>query len=436
MLPESLKTSPRPSAVSLPDVIGVIDVGTAKIVAAILTRDLKASPRASGLAGYRLTGLGKSRTRGLKASVVIDLELATAAVQQAIEQAEKSARVTLDSVMLAVPSGRLKGHSIAASADLTGPVVTDAELARLARAGHAYAGRDDRRLLHMNAIAYRLDGGPPVGDPRGMTASRIAADIHVVSADDTPVRHLLQVIEGADLSVNRLIPTPVASAIAVATLSERQRGVIVVDFGAGSTTLALYAEGHLVGLAAIPMGGNHLTYDLSRSLRLSIPEAERIKTNYGTLVRTQVDAHRAIPLTRIIGDTDGDLDRERVVTAADVREVLAMRAGTILAMVRERIEASGVPIKAFESVVMTGGASRLPGFVAAVSRLLDRPTRLGEPHPHAGNAEALCVPEFATVSGLIDAVLDPEVGIALDRPRDLSDAGYLGRLGKWFRESF
>jgi cell division protein FtsA len=431
MLKASSSTHPR-----LPDVFGVVDIGTAKVAAAILARDLKAPPLPNGLAGYRLAGFGSARARGLKASVIVDLDQAQAALQQAVETAEAQARVTLDSVTVAVPSGRLKGSTIAAAADLAMGKVTDAELARLARAGDAYASRDSRRLLHMNPIAYRIDGGHSIADPRGMAGQRIAADIHVASADDTPVRHLIQVVEGADLGIDKLVPTPLASALAGATVDERRQGAIVIDFGAGSTTLALYAEGHLVGLAAIPVGANHLTYDLSRSLGLSIPEAERIKTNYGTLVRTQADAHRAISLSTPAREGSAQAELGRVITVADVREILAARAGTLMAMVRERIEASGVPLEAFQCVVMTGGGSRLTGFVATVSRALERPTRLAEPQISVGLADTLRVPEFATVSGLIEAALLPSVGIRLDRPRETADQGYLGRLGQWFRESF
>ncbi|MFM2422375.1 MAG: hypothetical protein RL291_905 [Pseudomonadota bacterium] len=430
-----LTPAPKRSS-SRPETFAVLDVGTSKVVAAILARDIKAPLGPDGQAGYRLIGLGKSKARGLKASVVMNLGDVTQSIEAAVEAAEKAAGLTLDGITVAVPTGRLRGATVVASVSLQSSEVGEPDLAKIVRAGDAYVAREGRRLVHLNPIAYRIDGGHPVGNPMGLAGQRLSADIHVVSADETPLQHLIQAVEGANLAVDKLVPTPVASALAVTTEDERRAGTIVVDFGAGSTTMALYADGHLVNVAALPVGGNHLTFDLSRSFGVSIPEAERIKTNYGTLLQTQMDAHTAIPLDASASRAGDQQPSGRVVTVADVREVLAERCGKILAMVRERVEASGLSPDAFQSVVLTGGSSRLTGFVATVSRGLARPVRLGEPMPLIGESQSLRHPEFAAVAGLMATALDRAVGQRIERQVSTEAPSKLGLIGKWFSQSF
>ena len=229
---------------------GVIDIGTSKVVCLMF-----ASARFGEPGVLRLIGFGHQRSRGLKASVVIDIDAAESAVRAAVQQAEAMAGISLERVYLPVGCGRLKSHNMKASASTAQGVVTAADLERLLASGRRYAERDGRTLLHMNAIGYRLDDVGGIGDPIELAGHTLAGDLHAVTADNAPLRNFIQVVERCNLEVAGLTPQPYASAIAATTLADRRDGVVAVDIGAGSTTMAFFADGHLVSTHAAPVGG-------------------------------------------------------------------------------------------------------------------------------------------------------------------------------------
>jgi len=60
---------------------------------------------------------------------------------------------------------------------------------------------------------------------------------------------------------------------------DREQGVCAIDFGAETTSLAIYEDDNLIHLAIIPLGSQNITNDIANSLRIHFESAERIKVN-------------------------------------------------------------------------------------------------------------------------------------------------------------
>ena len=138
-------------------------------------------------------------------------------------------------------------------------IVRAEDVDRLMSGARAFAERDGRMMIHLNRVGYRLDGLADSSDPRGMAAHKLAADIHTIAADEAPVRNLLLSLEHCYLSARALVATPYASAIAATSEEERRLGVTCIDIGAGTASVAAFAEGHFIHAAVIPVGGQQIT---------------------------------------------------------------------------------------------------------------------------------------------------------------------------------
>jgi cell division protein FtsA len=406
--------------------LALLDIGTSKIVCMIV---------AESELGWRLMGFGHQRSRGLKAGVVVDLEEAEDAVRTTVTQAEQMAGINIEEVRLAVACGRLKSLNFAARADAADGVVQDDDIARVMHAGRIYAERDGRCLLTMNRIGWRLDGVSGIVDPIGLAARKIEADLHAVTADDAPLRNILNVIERCRLGVAQLSVTAHASALAVTSDDERKLGVTVIDLGSGVTSIAEFIEGHLIGVHSIPVGGSHLTFDIARALSTGVAEAERIKTLHGTLVRAPSDQYEMLPYHHISGDDVTVAE----IAKSELKDLIAPRIETMFGLVAERLDASAAVSAATSRIVLTGGASELVGLAVYAADILGRPTRVGRPYGFGGMPDSMCGPAFATVVGLLPLALDPEAaGLGLGGLGDAGNSadGYFGRVGRWIKESF
>ncbi|MBC7830897.1 MAG: cell division protein FtsA [Hyphomicrobium sp.] len=411
-------------------IVGLLDIGTSKVACIIAALDAPERPGESRR--VRVLGVGHLRSRGIKAGVIIDLAEAEATVRAAIAQAERTARLTLDEVFVSVSCGRLQSANFSASVDITGGVVRADDIDRLMAGGHAFAEREGRTLIHLNRIGFRVDGAAGSHDPRGMAASRLSADLHTVAADEAPVRNLMLVVERCYLNVRALIAAPYASALAATSEEERRLGVTCIDIGGGTATVAVFADGHFIHAATIPVGGHHITLDIAQSLQTPLAEAERIKTLYGTMVVAQSDEFETFSYA-LAGEEDGARGQ---ATKAQLAEIIRPRVAGILGMVRERLDKAGVSSFAGERVVLTGGASALVGFGEFAANTLGRPARVASPVPPAGLPTTVGSPAFSTVAGLLVVAASGSGEVSGLRDREALGGGYFERVGEWLKTGF
>jgi cell division protein FtsA len=413
-------------------IFGILDIGTSKIAAAVVIAD-PASPAAqNGAPQIRIAGLGLQRSKGVKAGVLTDLDEAEMAVRAAISQAERAAGITLSSVSTSVSCGRLKSSHFAANAVIDSGVVTDEDVERMLDGGRAYAERDGRSLIHFNRLGFRLDGAEGVREPIGLSARHLAAQLHAVTADEAPLRNLLLLIERCYIGCDGLVATPYASALATTTQEERALGVTAIDFGAGTTSIALFADGRFVGAEVVPVGSQHMTFDIAKALQTPLVEAERIKTLYGTLVSAQSDEHETFSYP-LAGEEDGAVYQ---TTKARLTDIIRPRMAQILGLVRERLAQNGASALAGDRIVLTGGASQLLGSAEFAASALGRPVRAGRPFALPGLPESLGGPQFSALAGL--AIASGQYGAEHGTYKDRAAfaRGYFGRVGSWLKAGF
>jgi cell division protein FtsA len=412
-------------------IAGLLDVGTSKIVCLIVALP-KSSRAGSPFDQARVLGVGHKGSRGVKAGVIVDLDEAEHAVRATIADAERMAGVELEEIYVSAACGRMRSRNFTAKARIEGAVVTSQDVTKLLTAGRRHAEQQARTLIHMNHVGFRLDGTPGLGDPRGMVANELAVDLHAVTADDAPIRNLIHVVERCYLSVAGLVAAPYASALSVTSDEDRRLGVTVIDIGGGTTTLSIFAEGQFVYTDAVPVGGNHISFDIARALNTPLAEAERIKALYGTLVGAQSDEHELISYS-LAGDEEGGTYR---TTKAQLAEIIRPRVNSMLALVGERIERGGFAAYAGDCVVLTGGGSELVGMAEYASVITGRKARVSRPLALLALPPGFGNPAFATVIGLIAAgAARGSEGGAFEE-RDVTAQSYLGRVSQWLKSGF
>jgi len=179
----------------------------------------------------------------------------------------------------------------------------------------------------------------------------------------------------------------------VTTPEERQHGVLVLDIGAGTTDFALYRDGvpHTTGV--IPVGGSHLTNDLSVGLRLTVDQAEKLKLRYG----------RALVQTRDKGEKvwlDGNFSiGDRQFPRHAIEQITAARAWELLEVVKKKLGHGFSPETCAAGVVITGGTAKLPGIAECAAKVFEVPAHLGEAPSWV--AENLRDPGYHTALGLL-----------------------------------
>lgn len=406
-------------------IIGAVDIGTAKVCCIIAARD-QGQPV--------LLGIGHQRARGLKSGMIVDADEAERSVRAAVGQAERMAGVSLDRIIASVSCGRVRSASFSARTAVDGPVVREYDIDRILDAGEAYLERSGRTVIQLMRSDWRLDGAAGIADPRGLAGRELAIDLTAVTADDGPLRNLLGIVERSHMIADRVVASGYASAVAVTTEDERRLGCLVVEMGAGVTSLAAFADGRLVYLDTIPVGGNHVTYDLAREMVTTVQEAERIKTLYGTLVKAASNDSEIFAYL-LTGEEEGATHQ---VSKAFVRDVIAQRIDGLIDIAAERLAEARLGGQIWRRIVLTGGASQLLGLDQVWSQRFGGVVRVGRPQPIGRMFASMCTPAFSTVLGLVGIAGEPQIATGARAGFDgrRRDRGYIDRMHRWIRESF
>ncbi|CAN0602007.1 unnamed protein product, partial [Ectocarpus sp. 12 AP-2014] len=222
--------------------ICVLDVGTAKtscMIARLKPCESSGAHR-SRTHTVDVLGFGYYRSQGLKSGYVIDLERAEHSIRQAVHQAERMGDLTVDAVIASLTCGRIASETLSATVALDGHAVTERDIAKVLKAGSDHAIAPGRSILHSMPIGFALDGDRGIADPRGMFGSGLGVDMHLVTADVGPLRNLEQCINASHLEVEGYVTSAQASGLAVLADDEMDLGTVVIDMGAGTTSIGVF----------------------------------------------------------------------------------------------------------------------------------------------------------------------------------------------------
>ena len=420
--------------------LSVLDIGTSKVVC--IVAELKPVPAGEALRGRthlaRVIGIGHQRSSGIKGGAVVDLEAAETAIRQAIHAAERMARVEVQSVIVNLTGGRLGSTHLDASVAVHAGMVCAADIGRVLDEASGHTLRPGRAVLHALPTGFSLDGQRNVVEPTGMIGSELGVDLHVVTGEQAAARNLMLAVERSQLGIETVVATPYASGLSALVDDEADMGTVVIDLGGGTTSVGVFASGHVVHTDAIAVGGHHVTMDVARGLTTRVSAAERIKTTHGSAIASPSDERDMVAVPQV--DDEDDREVSSHVPKAHLVRIIRPRIEEILELVRDRLHGAGFAAQAGRRVVLTGGAAQLSGLPEVARRVLGGQIRIGRPLGIKGLPEAARGPAFSAAVGLL---VYPQVAhLEHFEPKGQSffagrrDRTYIGRMGRWLLDSF
>jgi cell division protein FtsA len=414
-----------------------LDVGTSKIACLIarLTPEPEVAPGDWRTHRARILGIGHQRSRGVKNGLVVDMDEAEGAIRQTVDAAERMAGLRIERVIVTASGGRLASRHFTAKRTIGGREVEESDIHRVLEASAAHQPHHGRVSIHSLPTGFSLDGVGGIREPRNMIGEELGVDLHVAACDQAAARNLVLAAERGHLAVEAMAAAPYVAGLSALEPDEAEMGVVVIDMGAGSTSLAVFAGGAMVHLDAVTLGGNHVTMDIARGLDARLSDAERLKTFHGAAIASPSDDRETIAFDHV-GDSSGHPVH---VPKSHLVRIIRPRIDETLEFLRDRLARAGYPTGAGRRVVLTGGASQLTGAPEAARRILGGQVRVGRPIGVEGLPEAAQGPSFAAAAGLL--VYPQVAGREYFEPHSETQLatgtnGYMSRVGRWLMDSF
>jgi cell division protein FtsA len=363
-----------------------LDIGTTKICAVVSEINEK---------GADIIGVGTYPSVGLRKGVVVNIDNTVDSIQRSMEEAELMAGCEIGSIFIGIAGSHIKGFNSHGVIAVKGQEVSQEDVDRVIDAARAVAIPLDREVIHILPQEYIVDEQRGILDPVGITGVRLEAKVHIVTGAVTAAQNLIKCANRAGLDVIDIVFQPIASAEAVLTQEEKDLGVALVDFGGGTTDLALFTESAIKHTAVLGLGGNNLTNDIAVGLRTSSREAEQIKIDHGSCLNSLVNKDQMIEVPGVGGR------KPRLLSRHILSEILEPRVEEIFTLVDQEIERTGLKELLASGVVITGGSALLPGIVEIADQVFQLPTRIGFPQRISGLVDVVNGPMFATAVGLV-----------------------------------
>ncbi len=253
---------------------------------------------------------------------------------------------------------------------------------------------EDRLILMVMPQDFTLDGRSGYMNPNGAQASRLEANVQIITASLQEHECIVAAVHESHLAVEETIFEPVAAAYAAVLPEERERGIAVVDIGAHSTDIAIYASEALMASASVPIGGDHFTSDVAVCMKIAFEDAQRLKEEYGCAKLGLAVDENLLELPSYAGRPARECQR------GALNEILEARAEELFGYVQTEIEQAGMDRHLLEGVILTGGAAMLPGMLDMAEFLLRCPARNGLPVGILDFPDELMNPAWTTAAGL------------------------------------
>ena len=376
---------------AVPSVVA-IDIGTHKV--SVLIGKVHAPDN------IQVIGMATARNRGMNKGKIVSLDKVITAIKNAVQEAEDMAECRVHSAWISIPSAELKSFYASGRTPVenTEHTITTNEVVRaleLAKASHLTS---DHYLVSAVPLGFELDDAPEwVLNPIRMSAQSMTGHYHLMMLPISTMQNIDRALKGANIGVERMVISSLATAEASLLKDEREYGVCLVDIGAGTTNVAVYLDGRLAMTHTLQRGGEHVTRDIAAVLQTTTEEAERIKLLYGCVDLKVVKPDHMIQFQGI----DGPQTMSRI----ELTEIIIARYDEMFGMVREVLERNGAIHGLYHGVVLTGDACQIEGMVSFARKTLGVSAHLGNPpvevFAEEQNQAALRRSQYATAAGLL-----------------------------------
>ena len=370
-----------------------IDVGTQYIRAVALSEYLG---EISVIANAEVKNNG-----GMSKGVVTKLSGPVPALQMAMVEIDKISGKSLNTAYVSINGSHVGAVKTQGMISITGgEAISNNDLGRIREISLAGVIPNNREALAIIPLNYTVDGQTGIRDPLGMNGIKLEMQASVVSALSPSCVNLRKLTASAGIEADRIVPTAMAAARLVLTEQQRENGVAVVDFGASTTSVAVFMDGFLQHYEVLNAGANNITNDLAIGLAVNPAIAEEIKLRYVSADFPESD--RAIT-TKIADETV-------TFTKNEVNQIVRERLIDIFERVEKILKQAGYAQKLPEGLVIVGGGAMMRNLDKFVKDLLGMAVRIGTSNVKlSGVFDLVDNPKYATAVGLALMMMDDDM---------------------------
>lgn len=370
--------------------IAALEIGTTNTVIAI------GEPLGGGR--VKVAAINSIPSSGVRKSEINDMQKARMSIESVLRRLADKSDYSIGQAYLAVTGPHVRSTPTASQTPVDGGVVKDETIAEVNDRSYETDLARDRYAIELSHICYQLDDMDNIPSPKGMSGRLLTLRSLCIHGSQQHISNARNAAAAAKLEIpeDGVFFAGTCAAAAVLTKQEKRDGALVIDLGGGSTSYTAWAGGKMLLADVIGVGGDHVTEDIRIAFSLMAKQAESLKLSASAMISPD-DAANRVPVPDL---TPGY--QPRTVSRRALNTVVNARLQELFTIVRSKLDMADMLHMLNAGVVLTGGASALPGTAELAASVFGCGVRVGslvpeieglESHPHP----AAC----AVVAGLL-----------------------------------
>ncbi|WP_123039870.1 cell division protein FtsA [Cohnella candidum] len=367
------------------DLIVSLDIGTSKVRVII-------GEISNG--AINIIGVGSADSEGIRKGAIVDIDQTVQSIRSAVDHAERMVGITIDEVYVGIAGNHIAlqtNHGVVAVSNEDREIGQE-DIERVMQAARVVALPPEREIINLVPKQFLVDGLGDIQDPRGMIGVRLEVECTIITGTKAAVHNLMRCVEKAGLRISGIILMSLASGMMALSKDEKQMGTVLVDIGAGSTTLAVFEGGSLAAVSTLPIGGDYVTSDICYGLKTQTEHAEKIKLKYGCARIEDAAEDQKFKVLRVGTNVEKDFSQ------VDLANIIEPRMQEIFHMVRQEVKRLGY-LEKINGYVLTGGSVSMPSVLPLAQSELEASVRIAVPD-YIGVRD----PSFSSGVGMIQYV--------------------------------
>jgi len=345
----------------------------------------------------RVIGAVEGSSKGIAKGVIVDADDAISSISATLEKAERMVGQPISHAWVGINGSHIvttESRGVVAVSKVNGEI-READVERVIENAKSVSAPPNYEVLHVIPRSFTVDSQVGIKDPVGMTGIRLEVETQIIQGLTSQIKNLTNCVYRTGLEIDDLVLSILAAAESVLTNRQKDLGVVVINLGGRTTSLAVFEEGDLLHSAVIPLGSDHITNDINLLFRISIDTAEKIKVREGSCLSKEFKRHDEMKFAAVGGIEEGYFSKKQVA------EVIEARVEEIFHFVDKELKKIGKSGRLPAGAVITGGGAKLDGIVEVAKRVLHLPASIGYPHNLVSSLEKVSDPAFTTAVGLV-----------------------------------
>ncbi len=368
--------------------IAAIDIGTTKIVCIFGERNEDRS--------FSIKAMESISSSGVVRGAVINLQKTTENIKKVVHAVKEKTGEDFKEVFVGIAGDHIRTIKSSEYINFEEPhIITKEDILELEkniRKIHLDTGQEVLEIIPQD---YNIDNNRGLTEPIGIFGSRLEGNYHIVTGKTQSIGVINKCVENAGLKVKQLILEPLASAYASLSEEEKEGGVVMIDIGGGTSDIAVFRNHKLINTAVIPFGGESITNDLVKILKILHRQAEEIKVKYASCLPS-MEKEEIVEIAGIEGRNT------KKIHLKEIANIINARISEIFKFILTELKEAKIDLDEIGvGIVLTGGGAQLKYINKLVELLTTKEVRIGI--PQMNDAEIINKPQYSTAVGLIMA---------------------------------